>query len=160
MVCIYSNIRMLIHYCEFSFIDLWMIFIFCWTHLGVVMLHVMIQKTCFLLSDLKFSQLQVKISVFWYVVLHSLVDVYRHLWGACCPKYQGKQVSHMERISQWYRIRKTSVWAKRELAPIPDHQGGNRDWAPLQEPELEGLLLPKQATETCHLLSEGAYGAS
>jgi hypothetical protein len=66
----------------------------------------------------------------------------------------------MERISQWYRIRKTSVLAKRELVPIPDHQGGNRDWAPLHEPEPEGLLLPKQATETCHLLSEGAYGAS
>jgi hypothetical protein len=70
------------------------------------------------------------------------------------------QVSHMERISQWYRIRKTGVWAKRERAPVPDHQGGNRHWAPLQEPELEGLLLPKQASETCHLLSEGAYGAS
>lgn len=116
-----------------------MIFIFCWTLFGVVILHVMI-RYLFSFVRPEFSQLQLKISVFSYVLLHSLVDLYKHFWGTCCPKYQVKWVSHMERISKWHRNRQTSAWAKREPAHFPDHQGGNRDWATMQEPELEELL--------------------
>jgi hypothetical protein len=100
-----------------------------------------------------------KCLIYYITLLTRSISVrYTGIWiNMNMNKYQVKRVSHMERISQWHRKRQTSAWAKREPVPFPDHQGGNRDWATFQEPELEGLLLLKQATETCHLLSEGTH---